>query len=53
MDGTYALSHQDVGTRQYGDEFACIGVQFETRDGDPGSPTVDGGDPGLKRPFGG
>ena len=48
MDGGDALSHQDDPAREYRDEFACLGLQHETRDADPRNRTADGGDEGLR-----
>jgi len=40
---------QNAATRQYGDEFACAGLQYETSDEYLGYEAFNGGDPGLGR----
>ena len=51
MDGIGPLPDEDAEEGEYGDEFACAGVQHETSDIDTGSRPDDRGDTGLEKPL--
>ena len=51
MDGVGPLSYEKAAQRQYGDEFACIGLQFDQSDEHPGHQEAHSSDTGVVRLF--